>query len=223
MKLNNRSGFTLVELMVVVAIIGILAAIAIPQYGKYQARTRTTEAKIALGAIYTAERSFATENNSFTMCIQSIGYAPEGWTSAAAQGSGRFYAVGFDSALVDPVACGGDGVRNCIGYAWDLNVAAPAAAASCAIANGRTFYNGVAGVRNPAAAAAAEGLGVPTGAFINLPGGAAGQITNVSSTAFIAGAAGNVSTSSDDGAGNPTYDRWTINEQKTLLNIRSGI
>ena len=41
--INNRKGFTLIELMIVVAIIGILAAIAIPQYIKYVKRSRTSE------------------------------------------------------------------------------------------------------------------------------------------------------------------------------------
>ena len=42
--LHNKKGFTLIELMIVVAIIGILAAIAIPQYIKYVKRSRTSEA-----------------------------------------------------------------------------------------------------------------------------------------------------------------------------------
>jgi prepilin-type N-terminal cleavage/methylation domain-containing protein len=51
---TNRKGFTLIELMIVVAIIGILAAIAIPQYVKYVKRSRTAEALTHVQMAYNA-------------------------------------------------------------------------------------------------------------------------------------------------------------------------
>ena len=85
-KVKNVYGFTLVELMIVVAIIGILSAIAIPNFKKYQARARTSEAKLQLSSIYIAEVSVEAEYEAFATCLTFMGYTP------ASRG---YYVVGF--------------------------------------------------------------------------------------------------------------------------------
>ena len=64
-QLKGQKGFTLIELMIVVAIIGILAAIAIPNFLTYQMKSRTSEAKVNLGAIKTSEVAFQGERGCF--------------------------------------------------------------------------------------------------------------------------------------------------------------
>lgn len=77
-SVKNESGFSLVELMVVVAIIGILASLAIPSVGKYMAKARQSEAKTQLSSIYTAEKAFYAEYTAYHSMFGAVGYSPEG-------------------------------------------------------------------------------------------------------------------------------------------------
>ncbi len=72
-----KRGFTLIELMIVVAIIGILAAIAIPNFIRFQAKSKQTEAKANLKAVFTAQRSQYQEHDKYLTNIGELGFSPE--------------------------------------------------------------------------------------------------------------------------------------------------
>jgi prepilin-type N-terminal cleavage/methylation domain-containing protein len=65
-RLNRKQGFSLVELMIVVAIIGILAALAIPRFQQFQAKSKQAEARSNLAHIYTLQLSYNGDNDTFS-------------------------------------------------------------------------------------------------------------------------------------------------------------
>jgi prepilin-type N-terminal cleavage/methylation domain-containing protein len=230
----NQSGFTLVELMIVVAIIGILAAIAIPNFQKYQAKARQKEAQLQLSSVYTAELSFRGEQNSFTGCLRQAGFVPEG-NGALNAGSTRFYTVGFNEAAVPLLLCGPAGASQCnVNYndpaaTTTTPLLCPAAAVvfpnildTSSHAYSATTSVGDVAVAGPllksanlatanVAPAAPPAIGVLTAAQ-----------TLLSTGGFTAEAFGSIAARSA-ALTKADIDVWRINHNKSLSNIQSGI
>ena len=200
-KVKNQKGFTLVELMVVVAIIGILSAVAIPQFQTYQAKSRTSEAKLSLAGVYSAQIAFQGETGFYGTCLPLMGFLPTGARDA---NNNNIIAATEDT----PAA------RNYnIGYtaaAPGINIAAirtvvPQCDAAASDGAREMFFSGSKGGN----AAGAPIAGANPAGWV-----AAGTVTEGQFTALASGRV------ISDFAANT--DRWAMNEAKQLVHTQIG-
>jgi type IV pilus assembly protein PilA len=85
-----QKGFTLIELMIVIAIIGILAAIAIPAYQNYTIRSQVTEGLSLADGWKTAISEYYAQNGSFPTCSTTVAAGAAGCISVSGAVAGKY-------------------------------------------------------------------------------------------------------------------------------------
>ena len=206
-KLLSQEGFTLVELMIVVAIIGVLSAIAIPNYQKFTARSKQAEAKAILGDMATALNGYLASSGSYTLCLANAGFAPPVGATVH-----RNFSV-FVGGAAAVTSCGPGSNVACSTFGWDVTPA------------GKACTDGSAAQVAMAALVAAPGSGDagPNGyAATDFAGGA----TATTVAAGVAGQALTGSTFTIGAAGailNSNLDKWTMSNGGSLVHTLDGI
>lgn len=136
-----QKGFTLIELMIVVAIIGILAAIAIPQYQDYTARSQTTRAVSELSALKTAAEAAVLQGQEIISGTETTGKIDLGFSgSSLLAGTGKSQLTVTNGATATPSisATLGGSASNAIKPATITLTRSNTGQWTCVMANGST-------------------------------------------------------------------------------------
>lgn len=224
-SLASTKGFTLVELLIVVAIIGVLASQGVPAYKRMIQKSRKGEAQMLLGNIATAESAFFSEYGQYSNHIARLG--------AMAEGTNFVYAAGFPTGVcgvvpVQPTPGVGANQLPNLPVNFAQPVPGPAGLGAAAVlttmigkVNGNVplpLARQVCGVNAVAGAAGA-------GNAFAVPGIVFGAAAVPAS--FVASATGNIRDTTGPqalqcppGGG---CDEWRINQDRTLRNTNDGV
>lgn len=88
--LLKNNGITLLELLIVIAIVGILGSFAIPNFSSFIRKAREAEAKMLLSSLYTVEKAYYLQYEAYSSVLDAIGFSPTGEVH---------YNIGFDVLL----------------------------------------------------------------------------------------------------------------------------
>lgn len=224
----GRKGFTLVELLIVVAIIGVLSTVGVPTFRRMIQKSKKSEAKVNLGGFYTAQNAFLSEYGAYGNNVAKMGFEVDGDVTQLT------YVVGFMNANCHPEvsAAGGaitpvPGVSGAGVIGTAIQSAFPAyytaAGATSAVGRLDLFISAVSPPPYNVHTAGAQqrycfGNGVVAAATVD-PGAAGTPNT------FRAVAAGVIAPGVDKTLPglNTDPDIWTIDHGRLLVNNQDGI
>lgn len=224
-NLKNKSGFTLVELLVVVAIIGVLATAGIPQYRRMVMKSKKAEAKTYLGEIANAQAAFFAEFGAYGTNLRVMGMeggdtaAPNAAT-ALINNNQRIYKAGFltagcadaAGAAIPPAATPqGDAIRaSNPGY----NTYIAGAAAGVPGTNYSSMFGRV--TKSALCARVAANASV-------IPAAANNFATYRAIASGVVRTGVNLDTGAGAPAGQNASDVWQMDESRTLTNSEDGM